>query len=163
MQKQFTNWTPSNGKSQSGELISINIKIEIDGQNVLDQKNTDIMLEIQNDEFAPGLIKNLIGLKEGDSSNFNLKISKNHPSQEMADKKANFDITVNSVKKPDSPKLDAKFAKMVSNDEIKTMAALRKKIKTSGEENHKQQSENYSEGAAGTRLWQMLRLYLEHT
>jgi len=141
LQKQFTNWIPSSGKSQSGELISINIKIEIDGENVLDQQNTDIMLEEQNDEFAPGLIKNLIGLKEGDSKNINLKISKSHPSQEMADKKAKFDITVNSIKKPDSPKLDANFAKMVSNNEIKTMNTLRKKIKTSVEENHKQQSE----------------------
>lgn len=141
LQKQFTNWIPSNGKSQSGELISINIKIEINGNTVLDQKNTDIILEEQNDEFAPGLIKNLIGLKERDSKNLNLKISKNHPSSEMANNKANFNITVNSVKKSDSPKLDANFAKMVSNNEIKTMNSLRKKIKTSVEENHKQKSE----------------------
>ena len=141
LQKQFTNWIPSNGKSQSGELISINIKIEINGNAVLDQKNTEIILEEQNDEFAPGLIKNLIGLKERDSKNLNLKISKNHPSSEMANKEANFNITVNSVKKSDSPKLDANFAKMVSNNEIKTMNTLRKKVKTSVEENHKQQSE----------------------
>jgi len=141
LQKQFTNWIPSNGKSQSGELISINIKIEINGNTVLDQKNTDIILEEQNDEFAPGLIKNLIDLKEGDSKNLDLKISKNHPSSEMANKEANFNITVNSVKKSDSPKLDANFAKMVSNNEIKTMNTLRKKVKTSVEENHKQKSE----------------------
>ena len=141
LQKQFTNWIPSSEKAQSGELISINIKIKINGNTVLDQKNTDIMLEEQNDEFAPGLIKNLIGLKERDSKNLNLKISKNHPSSEMANKKANFNITVNSVKKSDSPKLDANFAKMVSNNEIKTMNSLRKKIKTSVEENHKQKSE----------------------
>jgi len=141
LQKQFTNWIPSSEKAQSGELISINIKIEINGNPVLDQKNTDILLEEQNDEFAPGLIKNLIGLKEGDSKNLDLKISKNHPSSEMANKKANFNITVNSVKKSDSPKLDANFAKMVSNNEIKTMNTLRKKVKTSVEENHKQQSE----------------------
>ena len=133
LQKQFTNWIPSSEKAQSGELISINIKIEINGNTVLDQKNTDIILEEQNDEFAPGLIKNLIGLKEGDS--------KNHPSSEMANNKANFNITVNSVKKSDSPKLDANFAKMVSNNEIKTMNSLRKKVKTSVEENHKQKSE----------------------
>ena len=126
LQKQFTNWIPSNGKSQSGELISINIKIEINGNTVLDQKNTDIILEEQNDEFAPGLIKNLIDLKEGDSKNLDLKISKNHPSSEMANKEANFNITVNSVKKSDSPKLDANFEKMVSNNEIKTMNTLRK-------------------------------------
>ena len=59
----------------------------------------------------------------------------------MANKKANFNITVNSVKKSDSPKLDANFAKMVSNNEIKTMNSLRKKVKTSVEENHIQQSE----------------------
>lgn len=141
LQKQFTNWIPSSEKAQSGELISINIKIEINGNSVLDQKNTDILLEEQNDEFAPGLIKNLIGLKEGDSKNLDLKISKNHPSSEMANKKANFNITVNSVKKSDPPKLDANFAKMVSNNEIKTMNTLRKKVKTSVEENHKQQSE----------------------
>ena len=141
LQKQFTNWIPSSEKAQLGELISINIKIEINGNTVLDQKNTDIMLEEQNDEFAPGLIKNLIGLKEKDSKNLNLKISKNHPSSEMANNKANFNITVNSVKKSDSPKLDANFAKMVSNNEIKTMNSLRKKIKTSVEENHKQKSE----------------------
>ena len=141
LQKQFTNWIPSSEKAQSGELISINIKIEINGNSVLDQKNTDILLEEQNDEFAPGLIKNLIDLKEGDSKNLDLKISKNHPSSEMANKKANFNITVNSVKKSDSPKLDANFAKMVSNNEIKTMNTLRKKVKTSVEENHKQQSE----------------------
>jgi len=141
LQKQFTNWIPSSEKAQSGELISINIKIEINGNSVLDQKNTDILLEEQNDEFAPGLIKNLIGLKEGDSKNLDLKISKNHPSSEMANKEANFNITVNSVKKSDSPKLDANFAKMVSNNEIKTMNTLRKKVKTSVEENHKQQSE----------------------
>ena len=141
LQKQFTNWIPSSEKAQLGELISINIKIEINGNTVLDQKNTDIMLEEQNDEFAPGLIKNLIGLKERDSKNLNLKISKNHPSSEMANNKANFNITVNSVKKSDSPKLDANFAKMVSNNEIKTMNSLRKKIKTSVEENHKQKSE----------------------
>ena len=141
LQKQFTNWIPSSEKAQLGELISINIKIEINGNTVLDQKNTDIMLEEQNDEFAPGLIKNLIGLKERDSKNLNLKISKNHPSSEMANNKANFNITVNSVKKSDSPKLDANFAKMVSNNEIKTMNTLRKKVKTSVEENHKQKSE----------------------
>ena len=141
LRKQITNWIPSSEKAQSGELISINIKIEINGNTVLDQKNTDIILEEQNDEFAPGLIKNLIGLKEGDSKNLNLKISKNHPSSEMANNKANFNITVNSVKKSDSPKLDANFAKMVSNNEIKTMNSLRKKVKTSVEENHKQQSE----------------------
>ena len=141
LQKQFTNWIPSSEKAQLGELISINIKIEINGNTVLDQKNTDIMLEEQNDEFAPGLIKNLIGLKEKDSKNLNLKISKNHPSSEMANNKANFNIKVNSVKKSDSPKLDANFAKMVSNNEIKTMNSLRKKIKTSVEENHKQKSE----------------------
>ena len=141
LQKQFTNWIPSSEAAQSGELISINIKIEINGNSVLDQKNTDILLEEQNDEFAPGLIKNLIGLKEGDSKKLDLKISKNHPSSEMANKKANFNITVNSVKKSDSPKLDANFAKMVSNNEIKTMNTLRKKVKTSVEENHKQQSE----------------------
>ena len=141
LQKQFTNWIPSSEKAKSGELISINIKIEINGNSVLDQKNTDILLEEQNDEFAPGLIKNLIGLKEGDSKNLDLKISKNHPSSEMANKKANFNITVNSVKKSNSPKLDANFAKMVSNNEIKTMNTLRKKVKTSVEENHKQQSE----------------------
>ena len=141
LQKQFTNWIPSSEKAQLGELISINIKIEINGNTVLDQKNTDIILEEQNDEFAPGLIKNLIGLKERDSKNLNLKISKNHPSSEMANNKANFNITVNSVKKSDSPKLDANFAKMVSNNEIKTMNSLRKKIKTSVEENHKQKSE----------------------
>ena len=141
LQKQFTNWIPSSEKAQSGELISINIKIKINGNTVLDQKNTDIMLEEQNDEFAPGLIKNLIGLKEKDSKNLDLKISKNHPSSEMANKKANFNITVNSVKKSDSPKLDANFAKMVSNNEIKTMNSLRKKVKTSVEENHIQQSE----------------------
>ena len=141
LQKQFTNWIPSSEKAQLGELISINIKIEINGNTVLDQKNTDIMLEEQNDEFAPGLIKNLIGLKEGDSKNLDLKISKNHPSSEMANKEANFNITVNSVKKSDSPKLDANFAKMVSNNEIKTMNSLRKKVKTSVEENHKQKSE----------------------
>ena len=141
LQKQFTNWIPSSEKAQSGELISINIKIEINGNSVLDQKNTDILLEEQNDEFAPGLIKNLIDLKEGDSKNLDLKISKNHPSSEMANKEANFNITVNSVKKSDSPKLDANFAKMVSNNEIKTMNSLRKKVKTSVEENHIQQSE----------------------
>ena len=141
LQKQFTNWIPSSEKAQSGELISINIKIEINGNTVLDQKNTDIILEEQNDEFAPGLIKNLIDLKEGDSKNLDLKISKNHPSSEMANKEANFNITVNSVKKSDSPKLDANFAKMVSNNEIKTMNSLRKKVKTSVEENHIQQSE----------------------
>ena len=69
LQKQFTNWIPSSEKAQSGELISINIKIKINGNTVLDQKNTDIMLEEQNDEFAPGLIKNLTGLKERDSKN----------------------------------------------------------------------------------------------
>ena len=53
LQKQFTNWIPSSEKAQSGELISINIKIEINGNTVLDQKNTDIILEEQNDEFAP--------------------------------------------------------------------------------------------------------------
>ena len=110
LQKQFTNWIPSSEAAQSGELISINIKIEINGNSVLDQKNTDILLEEQNDEFAPGLIKNLIGLKEGDSKKLDLKISKNHPSSEMANKKANFNITVNSVKKSDSPKLDANLS-----------------------------------------------------
>jgi len=160
LQKQFTNWIPSSEKSQYGELISINIKIEINKNIVLDQKNTDIMLEEQNDEFAPGLIKNLIGLKEGDSKNIDLKISKNHPALEMADKKANFDITVNSIKKPDSPKLDANFAKMVSNNEIKTMNTLRKKVRTSVEENHRQQSEYEYQNNAINELIKMSNIEL---
>jgi trigger factor len=141
LQKQFTTWNPVEKKSKAGDLVNINIIIKIKETEVLNQPNTDIVLEEQNDEFAPGLIKNLIGQKSGDNNSVELKISKTHPSEELADKKGLFDLTINSVKSPNTPKLNAEFANMVSNNEIKTMATLRKKIQTSLEETHKQQTE----------------------
>ena len=142
MQKQFTTWAPRENKSKAEDLININIKITIDGKEVLNQENTDIVLEEQNDEFAPGLIKNLIGKKSLDTDSFKLKISKSHPSSELAGKKGLFEIKINSIKEPITPKLNGEFAKMVSNNEIKTMATLRKKIETSITETHKQQAES---------------------
>ena len=67
MQKQFTTWTPKETKSKEGDLVNIDIKINIDKKEVLNQQNTEIVLDEQNDEFAPGLIKKIIGKKPEDS------------------------------------------------------------------------------------------------
>ena len=126
MQKQFTTWTPKETKSKEGDLVNIDIKISIDKKEVLNQQNTEIVLEEQNDEFAPGLIKKITGKKPEDSDSFKLKISKSHPSEDLSGKNGDFEIKINSIKQPITPKLNGEFAKMVSNNEIKTMATLRK-------------------------------------
>lgn len=158
MQKQFTTWTPKETKSKEGDLVNIDIQINIDKKEVLNQQNTEIVLDEQNDEFAPGLIKKIVGKKPEDSDSFKLKISKSHPSKDLADKKGDFEVKINSIKQPVAPKLNGEFAKMVSNDEIKTMATLRKKIETSIKETHNQQSEAEYTNNSITKLIELSKI-----
>ena len=78
--------------------------------------------------MVKGFDENVIGLKKGESKEFDLIFPKDFPSREFRGQKVHFDLKLNEAKEIELPKLDSAFAK---NFGLTSVADLRKQIKSS--------------------------------
>jgi trigger factor len=129
LRRQHGTWEPVERAVKSDDLVTLDIESSIDGKPFLNQQG--VQYEVLPDRPVPiaGFAGQLVGMQWGEEKEFQLRLPKDYPRAELAEKEAQFKVRVSEIKQLQLPKLNSEFARLV-NPELKTMASLRKRVST---------------------------------
>lgn len=117
---------------EKGDTVIIDFEGFVDGKPFEGGKAENHELEIGSNTFIPGFEDQIIGMKNDEEKDINVKFPDEYFSKDLAGKDATFKVKLHEIKKKELPTLDDEFAKDVS--EFDTLDELKKDIKTKLEE-----------------------------
>ena len=106
-------WEPVERPLAFGDLVSMNVKGTIEGEDVIDDNGIDFIPQVDNDLPFPGFSVYLEGMTEGQSKEFILPVPDDYPQETYAGKECRFNVEVLSLKEKILADLDDEFAKGV--------------------------------------------------
>jgi len=106
-------WEPAERPLAFGDLVSMNVKGVIEGEDVIDDQGIDFVPQIDNNLPFPGFSVYLEGMTEEQTKEFTLAVPDDYPQENYAGKECHFDVEVLSIKEKNLPELDDDFAKGV--------------------------------------------------
>jgi len=107
IQKSRAKLTLKNQPAEKGDFIEIDFSSP-QIESGIKRKDGFILGEGQ---FVPGFEENLVGLVSGQEKEFSLAFPLNHPKKDMAGKKFNFKVKVNSVQRAELPEITDEWVK----------------------------------------------------
>lgn len=104
-------WVPADRPAQLDDLVTMNIRADVDGKPWLDHK--DILYEMDKNSRSPvaGFASCLQGTEKNKEKTFNLTIPDDHPIREMRGKEGSFRVTISEIKEKQLPELNDELAK----------------------------------------------------
>lgn len=121
LRKEHTTWVPVERPAQYGDLLTVDLVGEVDGEQTMKQESWDLELSETGEALIPGLDAAFVGLAAGETKSFALTYPEDSSSQ-WAGKTANFEATVHTVKAELVPSDEALAAEA---GEFDSMEALR--------------------------------------
>lgn len=115
------------GVVETGDRLGLSFIGKVDGKPFDGGTSDHAHLTVGSGEFIPGFEEQLVGMKKGESREVKVTFPKDYQSEELAGKKATFDVTVLHVDGPNAGELNDEFAKKLGVDDV---AALREAVKT---------------------------------
>lgn len=112
------------GPIENGNIAIIDFEGFVDGKAFDGGKSENYELEIGSGSFIPGFEEQLIGLKEGDEKEINVKFPEDYHSEDVKGKDAVFKIKVHEVKEVHIPELDKDFFEDLGIEGVDTKEAL---------------------------------------
>ncbi len=112
------------GPIENGNIAIIDFEGFVDGKAFDGGKSENYGLEIGSGSFIPGFEEQLIGLKEGDEKEINVKFPEDYHSEDVKGKDAVFKIKVHEVKEVHIPELDKDFFEDLGIEGVDTKEAL---------------------------------------
>jgi trigger factor len=118
-------WVPVDRHVKIGDLVTINIEANVDGNPWLNHK--DLLYEVDKDSHSPvpGFASHLQDAEKNKEMTFSLTIPDDYPIKEMCGKDGTFKVTVTEIKEKQLPELDDKLAQSAGYD---SLADMRKKV-----------------------------------
>ncbi len=112
---------------KKGEYADVTFKgalVTSDGLKAMDGMSGDRMLEVGGGELIPGFEDQLVGMRKSETKTFRIQFPKDYHDKELAEKEAEFTVTINEVKEKKLPELNDDFAKQAG---FETMEDFRSK------------------------------------
>ena len=123
---------------EKGDVAIVDFEGSIDGEPVKDLKRSGLQFLVGHDRLIPEFEENVIGMKKGETKEFDVAYGEDFQRQEAAGKSVRYKFSVKDVLKRTLPELDDELAKEVGMENV---AELRERVK----EDLKKQSEQQSE------------------
>lgn len=123
-------WTPVTRAAQKEDRVEIDFDgfdeegVPLDGTS---SKNHPVVLG--SNSLIPGFEDEVVGMNVGDSKDFWITFPKDYHSKAFQNKKVKFSIKLNQVEEGKKAVADEDWAKEVSGDKDKTLAAMKEDIK----------------------------------
>lgn len=127
------------GAVEEGDIVLIDFKGQIDGQDYPGLKGENYPLEIGSGTFIPGFEAQLIGAKIDEEREVKATFPANYYREEVAGKEAVFVVKVRGIKRKQLAPIDDEFAKDVS--EFETLEELKEDIRKRLETQQRQRAE----------------------
>jgi len=137
--------TVDDRKAKKNDIAVIDFEGFVDGVAFDGGKGENYELTLGSGQFIPGFEEQIIGHKTGDEFDVNVTFPTEYTS-ELAGKEAVFKVVLHEIKMKELPTLDDDFAKDV-DDEVDTLAELKKKIKAELSDKKKEDVEKDFESA----------------
>ena len=137
--------TVDDRKAKKNDIAVIDFEGFVDGVAFDGGKGENYELTLGSGQFIPGFEDQIIGHKTGDEFDVNVTFPTEY-TPELAGKEAVFKVVLHEIKMKELPALDDDFAKDV-DDEVETLAELKKKIKADLSEKKKEDVERDFESA----------------
>lgn len=112
---------------QMGDVALVDYAGTMDGEPIEGGSAKDYLMEVKTENFIPGFVDNLVGMKAGEEKEFDITFPADYPATHLAGKEVHFKFNLHEVKEKQLPAVDDEFAKSVSQHE--TIDALRKDIR----------------------------------
>jgi len=123
---------------EKGDVAIVDFEGSIDGEPVKDLKRSGLQFLVGHDRLIPEFEENVIGMKKGETKEFDVAYGEDFQIQDAAGKSVRYKFSVKDVLKRTLPELDDELAKEVGMENV---AELRERVK----EDLKKQSEQQSE------------------
>jgi len=117
----------SDRETKEGDILTIDFKGFIDGEEFEGGSAENQRLEIGSKTFIPGFEEQLIGKKKGDKVEVKVTFPEDYFEESLRGKDATFEVVIHEVKEKELPELDDEFAKDVS--EYDTMEEYKNSIR----------------------------------
>ena len=137
-------WEPAERPVAFGDLVTMNVKGVIGGDDAIDDEGIDFLPTLENPLPLPGFSVYLEGMAEGQQKSFSLNVPDDHELEAYAGQECRFEVEVVAVKQKTLPDLDDEFAKGV-RDGFENLEALtdhiRQRLQEEGENTARRQLE----------------------
>jgi trigger factor len=110
LRERFATLSSVERPAEAGDFVTIDLRAEVDGEEVPDASATGLSYEIGDDDLIAGLDTAVIGLSEGESKTFTTQLNQG----EYAGKQTDVTTTVRGVRVKQVPDLDDDFAQTAS-------------------------------------------------
>ena len=137
--------TVDDRKAKKNDIAVIDFEGFVDGVAFDGGKGENYELTLGSGQFIPGFEEQIIGHKTGDEFDVNVTFPTEY-TPALAGKDAVFKVVLHEIKMKELPTLDDDFAKDV-DDEVETLAELKKKIKAELSDKKKEDVERDFESA----------------
>ena len=137
--------TVDDRKAKKNDIAVIDFEGFVDGVAFDGGKGENYELTLGSGQFIPGFEEQIIGHKTGDEFDVNVTFPTEY-TPELAGKEAVLKVVLHEIKMKELPTLDDDFAKDV-DDEVDTLAELKKKIKAELSDKKKEDVEKDFESA----------------
>ena len=127
LQKKRATYITKDEPAQKGDRVEIDFESRVGGVKIEGGESKNHPLTVGENRFVPGFEENLIGMKKDDVKEFSLVFPKDYHKKELAEKNADFKVTMNIVQKVELPKINDDFAKGLGK--FKDLEELKKSIK----------------------------------
>ncbi|MEQ3634177.1 trigger factor [Thalassolituus sp.] len=109
LQKQHAKWEESTEAAVDGDQVVIDFEGFIDGEAFEGGKAAGYSLTLGSNSMIPGFETGLIGAKAGEEKTLDVAFPEDYHKEELKGKPAQFKVSVQTVKKPELPELNAEF------------------------------------------------------
>src|SRR3954469_10780301 len=125
-------------RAQRGDYVVMDFAGSVDGEPFAGGEGRDQMIELGSGRLVPGFEDQLEGAVGGESRTVTITFPEDYPAPNLADKQAEFAVTIRDVKAKQLPELDDELATEAGFD---TLDELREDIRSRLAENASQQIE----------------------
>ena len=115
------------GVVENGDRLGLSFVGKIKGKPFDGGTSEHAHLTVGSGEFIPGFEEQLIGMKKGETREIDVTFPKDYQSDELAGKKAQFEVTILHVDGPNQGELDDEFAQRLG---VENVEAMRGAVKT---------------------------------
>ncbi|MGN6498128.1 MAG: trigger factor [Tsuneonella sp.] len=117
---------PKNRKAQAGDQLIVDFVGRVDGEEFEGGKAEGTPLVIGAGRFIPGFEEGMEGAKAGESRTIEVTFPEDYPAENLAGKKAEFDVTVHELKVEGETAVDEDFAKSLGLESLEQLRGLLK-------------------------------------
>jgi trigger factor len=132
-------FSQKDGPAEKGDRVEVDFEVMLDGKAIDGGISKNHPLVIGEGNFIPGFEDNILGAQKGDNRDFSLVAPKDYARKELANKKLDFKLKVNTVQRVIKPELNEDFIKSLGRfdsldnlkDNVRSGIEQDKKIKES--------------------------------